>query len=128
MVQRSLVTVLAAIGAILMILGGILGFLLSLGSERFGGQLGGDAGAFVYAIVAVVLGLLVLLFSGYTHYRGTDRSLVGGIVLIVLGAIGWEVVGGWLLVAIGSVLAVLAGLILTVEALLGESRHYPSSG
>jgi uncharacterized membrane protein YesL len=122
MVQRSLVTVLAALGAILIILGGILGFLLSFGSDEFGGQLGADSSALVYAIVAVVLGLLILLFSGYTHYRAASRSLVSGVILIVLGAVAWEVVGGWILVALGALLAIVAGLILTVEALLGESR------
>ncbi|MFI5415453.1 MAG: hypothetical protein ACHQ16_07355, partial [Candidatus Lutacidiplasmatales archaeon] len=108
--------------AILIILGGILGFLLSIGNDDFGGRFGMDSGALVYGIVAVVIGMLILLFSGYTHFRGADRSVVGGIVLIVLGAVGWAVVGGWVLVAIGSVLAVLAGLLLCAEVLLGGSR------
>jgi hypothetical protein len=128
MVQRSLVTLLAALGAILIILGGILGFLLSLGSEDFGGRFGSDGGALVYGIVAVVLGILILLFSGYTHYSSATSSLTGGIILLVLGAITWAVVGGWLLVLLGSILAVLAGLILTVEALVGEGRGRPQSG
>jgi hypothetical protein len=127
MVQRSVVTVLAALGGILVILGGILGFLLSIGSDDFGGRFGMDSGALVYGIIAVVVGMLILLFSGYTHYRGADRTLVGGIVLIVLGAVGWAVVGGWVLVAIGSVLAVLAGLLLCAEILLGESRTHGST-
>ncbi|MCI4331078.1 MAG: hypothetical protein L3K19_04445 [Thermoplasmata archaeon] len=122
MVQRSLVAVLAALGAILIILGGILGFLLSFGPGRFGGRFGSDGGAFVYGIVAVVLGLIILLCSGYTHYRGVNSSLVGGIVLIVLGAVTWAVVGDWVLVAIGAVLVVLAGLVLAAEVLLGQGR------
>jgi hypothetical protein len=127
MVQRSLVTLLAALGAILIILGGILGFLLSLGSEDFGGRFGSDGGALVYGVVAVVLGLLILVFSGYTHYRGASTSLGAGLVLIVLGAITWAVVGGWLLVLVGAILTVLAGLILTVEALAGSGRSQARS-
>ena len=122
MVQRSLVTVLAALGAVLIVLGGILGFLLSLGNGGFGERFGSDLGAATYGAIAVILGLLILLFSGYTQYRGPHRSLTGGIVLIVLGVIGWSIVGGWVLVAIGSVLTLLAGLILTIEALLGDTR------
>jgi hypothetical protein len=121
MVQRSLVNVLAALGGILIILGGVFGFLLSLGSDGFGDRFGSDSGAAVSGFIAVVLGLLVLLFSGYTQYRGSATSLTSGVILIVLGAVGWAVVGGWVLVVIGSLLAVLAGLILAVEALLGQS-------
>jgi Ca2+/H+ antiporter len=120
-----LVTLLAAIGAILIVVGGLLGFLLSFGSDEFGRQFGLDSGAFAYGVLAVVLGLLILVFSGYTHYRGAPRSVVGGIVLIVLGAIAWEVVGGWVLVALGSLLTVIAGIVLAVEALVSEARSPP---
>jgi hypothetical protein len=128
MVQRGLVAVLGAIGGILVILGGILGFLLSLGDQGFGPRFGMDSGALVYGIVAVILGFLILVFSGYTHFRGADRSIVGGVILIVLGVIAWAVVGGWVLVAIGAVLAVLAGLLLCFELLLSENRTHGSPG
>lgn len=122
MVQRSLVTVLAVLGAILIILGGILGFLLSFGPVGMGDRFGADSSALVYGFIAVILGLLILVFSGYTHYRGAVRSLTGGIILIVLGAVTWAIVGGWVLVAIGAVLAILAGLLLAFEAMVGQSR------
>jgi hypothetical protein len=123
MVQRSLVTVLAALGAILIILGGILGFLLSIGPGDYGGHYWDSGGALVYGFIAVILGLIVLVFSGYTHYRGVERTLTGGIILVVLGVVTWAVVGGWVLVALGSFLAVLAGLVLMAEALMGPSRN-----
>jgi hypothetical protein len=122
MVQKSLVTFLAAFGGILIILGGILGFLLSFGPERFGGMYNGAAGALLLGLVAVIFGLVILAYSGYTHIRGADHSLSGGIVLLVLGIVTWIVVGGWLLVAVGSFLAVLAGLILIAQILFSDPR------
>jgi hypothetical protein len=122
MVQRSLVTFLAAFGGILIILGGILGFLLSFGPERFGGVYNGVAGALLLGLIAVVFGLVILAYSGYTHIRGANHSLSGGIILVVLGAVTWIVVGGWLLVAVGSFLAVLAGLVLIAQIILSDPR------
>ncbi|MFI5418673.1 MAG: hypothetical protein ACHQ2Y_07260 [Candidatus Lutacidiplasmatales archaeon] len=118
-----MVTILAALGAVLIIVGGIVGFLLSFGPGGLGERFGTDAGAIVYGFIAVVLGFIVLAFSGYTHYRGVEKTLTGGIVLVVLGAVTWAVVGGWVLVALGSFLAVLAGLVLCGEALIGDSRR-----
>lgn len=126
MVQRSIVTVLAALGALLIVLGGIFGFLLSLGRGMYGGPFMSTSGALVYGIIAVVLGLAVLVFSGYTHFQGAKTPLAGGVVLIVLGGITWIVVGGWLLVALGSLLAIIAGLVLTASALTGETWSRPS--
>lgn len=121
-VQRSLVTLLAAIGALFIILGGIIGFLLSFGPGGFGERFGGAAGALVYGALAVILGLLVLLFSGYTHYRAASHNLTGGVILLVLGIVTWVVVGGWILVALGSLLVVVAALIILAEVLLGQPR------
>jgi hypothetical protein len=123
MFQRSLVTVLAAIGAVLVILGGVVGFLLSLapGSD-FGARGNGAFGALVYGVLAVIFGLIILAFSGYTHYRGVESNLTGGLLLVVLGVVTWIVVGGWVLVAAGSFLAVLAGLLLMLEVFLSDNR------
>jgi hypothetical protein len=126
MVQRSLVTVLAALGALLIVLGGIFGFLLSLGRGMYGGPFMGSSGAFAYGFIAVVLGLVILVFSGYTHFQGATSPLTGGLILIVLGAITWAVVGGWLLVAVGSLLAILAGIILTANSLSGQTWVRPT--
>jgi hypothetical protein len=120
MVQRSLVTVLAAFGGILVILGGLVGFLLSLGPEGFGPRFEGAFGALVMGAVAVVFGLVILVFSGYTHFRGVDRNLTGGLILFVLGVVTWVAVGDWALVALGSFLTVLAGLVLVAQVMLAD--------
>jgi hypothetical protein len=106
---------LAALGGILVILGGILGFLLSFAPGGLGMRNQFEAGALVYGVLAVIFGLVIVVFSGYTHYRGVQRNLTGGVILIVLGAVTWIVVGGWVLVAVGSFLAVLSGFLLMAE-------------
>jgi hypothetical protein len=122
MAQRSLVTFLAAFGGILVILGGILGFLLSLDNDGFGPRFDDSTSALVYGFIAVVFGLVILVFSGYTHYRGPDRSLTGGVILLVLGGVTWIIAGGWVLVAAGSFLTIVAGLVIVAEVLLAEPR------
>jgi hypothetical protein len=120
MVQRSLVTVLAALGGILIILGGILGFLLSLAPNAYGPHYYGTLNALVLGAVAVIFGLIILVYSGFTHLRGAERNLTGGVVLFILGIVTWIIAGGWLLVAVGSFLTVVAGIILVAEILLGN--------
>jgi len=120
MAQRSLVTILAAVGGVLVILGGLIGFLLSLNPEGFGPRLEGAFGALLMGAVAVILGLIILAFSGYTHYRGVDRNVTGGLVLFVLGVVTWVVVGDWALVALGSFLTVLAGIVLVAQVMLAS--------
>ena len=123
MVQRNVVTILGALGAILVSLGGIVGFLLSLGASGYGGRIGGTLSALLYGVVAVVLGSIILVFSGYTHYRGVERSVTGGIVLMVVAIVTWVVVGGGVLIVLGSVLALLAGFLLVFESVVERPRR-----
>jgi hypothetical protein len=120
MVQRSVVSLLATLGGILVILGGVFGFLFSLGPGLFGPRFDGAASSLVLGIVAVILGLIILFYSGFTHIQGMSRGITGGVILIVLGAVTWVVVGQWILVAIGSFLVALAGLVLILEAFLAD--------
>jgi hypothetical protein len=127
MVQRSIVTVLAGLGGVLVILGGILGFLLSIGPSGYGPRYDGTVGALALGLIAIVLGFLILVFSGFTHYQGVDRSVTGGLVLLILGIVTWVIVGGWILIAVGSFLTVVAGLVLVLEVLLAAPRGRGSS-
>jgi hypothetical protein len=121
MVQRSLVTLLAALGGILVVVGGLLGALLSIGPARYGMPFGGTWSALVLGLLAVVFGLVILAYSGATHFAGVPRNLSGGIILVVLGVVTWVVVGGWVLVAIGAFLTIVAGMLLLGELFLSES-------
>ncbi|MGB6442277.1 MAG: hypothetical protein WBF81_03160 [Thermoplasmata archaeon] len=118
MTDRSLVTILAAIGGVLVIVGGILGALLGFGPYGYGPRYGA-VDILVLAILAVIFGLIILVVSGYTHVRSADPSVTGGFVLLILGIVTWVIGGLWLLVGLGSFLTILAGLILVVWILLG---------
>jgi hypothetical protein len=122
---RSLVSLLAALGGVLVMIGGIVGFLLSFAPGGFGIGDRFAASAIVYGILAVVFGLIILVFSGYTHYRSLETGPTGGVILVVLGAITWIIVGGWALVVAGSFLTVLAGLLLLAEVALADMRTRP---
>jgi hypothetical protein len=124
MFAKSLVTLLAALGGILVILGGIVGFLLSFAPGGFGMEDRFAVGGLVYGILAIVMGLIILSFSGYTHYRSLESGPTGGVILVVLGVVTWIVVGGSVLVAAGSFLAVLAGLLFLLEAALDDMRAH----
>ncbi|MCI4346994.1 MAG: hypothetical protein L3J97_00025 [Thermoplasmata archaeon] len=117
-----MVTILAALGGLLVILGGILGFLLSFGPDGAGPRLEGTLGALVFGVLAVIFGLIILAYSGFTHYRGVQRNVTGGFVLVVLGVLTWIVVGQWVLVAAGSFLTVMAGLVILAEIVLADPR------
>ncbi|HKN07348.1 MAG TPA: hypothetical protein VJ021_07110 [Thermoplasmata archaeon] len=125
MAQRSLVTLVAALGGILIILGGILGFILSVGPYGYGPYGYGphyyaSAYALVLGVLAVIFGLVIVVYSGFTQLRAAERNLTGGVVLVVLGLVTWVIAGGWLLVALGSFLTVLAGIVLLALILLGN--------
>ena len=121
MVQRSLVTLLASLGGILVILGGILGALLSGAPFRYQMPFYGMWSAVVLGVLAIIFGLIILAYSGATHFSGVQRNLAGGVILVVLGVITWVVVGAWLLVAIGSFLTIIAGLLLLGELVLSRA-------
>lgn len=117
--------VVAALGGILVSLGGILGFLLRLGPRGFGpGYPGyyGVASALAFGVLAVIFGLIILVCSGYTRRWIARRNMASGVILVVIGIVTWLVLGSWLLVAIGSFLTVVAGLVLLAELLLTNPR------
>ncbi len=116
MARRSWIGVLAALGGILIVVGGFLGFFLSLLPSGYAPQYSLGTSVAV-AIVAVLLGVATLIFSGYTRYRGVGQGMAGALAFLILGAITWVIAGGWLLVVIGSFLTILAGLILLVVIL-----------
>ncbi len=116
MARSSWIGVLAALGGILIVVGGFLGFFLSLLPSGYAAQYSLGTSVAV-AIVAVLLGVATLIFSGYTRYQRVGEGMAGALAFLILGAITWVIAGGWLLVVIGSFLTILAGLILLVVIL-----------
>jgi hypothetical protein len=121
MAQRSLVTLLAAVGGVLVILGGFVGFLLRYGAYSYGPRYG-MVDIAVVAALAIIFGLVILFFSGYTQLHSVEQNLTGGVVLIILGLVTWVVAGAWILVAVGAFLTIVAGLVLVVLVIVHEPQ------
>jgi hypothetical protein len=121
MVQRSWVTILAALGGFLVLLGGLLGLLLGYGRYDYGFRYG-PVDTAVLAVLALILGVVILVSSGITHYRGPERSTTGGVVLVVLGIVSWAIAGELFLVGLGAFLTILAGVILFLVVMLEAPR------
>ncbi|MCI4363352.1 MAG: hypothetical protein L3K13_03495 [Thermoplasmata archaeon] len=114
MAHRGVVGLLAGIGGLLILLGGIVGFLEGVAVGIAAHQIGSGFDGLERGLVAGILGLLILVVSGYTQV-GQPRGRLGeGILLLVFGLAAWLFVGG-LLITVGGFLAALGGLILLVE-------------
>ncbi len=120
--KRGWAALLAAIGGILIIIGGILGFFLSFAPNGYGPNVS-LLGSLGLAIAAIILGIIIMIFSGYTHYQGHGRGWVGGIGFIVLGILAWVVGGAWTVILIGSILTILAGLIVVIMLLVHGTKN-----
>lgn len=116
MASRSLVTFLAALGGVLIILGAFLGFFLTFLPNGYGPEYAG-IGLFVMAALAIIFGLTILVFSGYTHFQGVGEGWAGALAFIILGILSWAIAGAWLIVAIGALLTAAAGLLLMITIL-----------
>lgn len=121
--NKSMVALLAGIGGILMIIGGILGFFLSFWSESYRPNLG-TVDLLIIAVLAVIFGIIALMFAGYTHYKGLGEGMGAGLGLIIVGIIAYVVSAAWLLTLIGSILVIIAGAIFVILAVVHGRRTH----
>lgn len=122
MTRGSGVGILAALGGILIVIGGFLGFFLNIAGSGYGPPYSIGASV-VVAAVAILLGIVILIFSGFTRYRGAGRGLAAGISFLILGILTWLVAGRGLLVLLGAILTIIAGLVLVVMILMGAPNE-----
>lgn len=127
MLGRSFALVIAAVGGVLILLGGVAAFLLSAARSPGAGLAAGLQGAFLALAITLLLGFLVLLTARPRLFWWSGRRLFNAIVLAVLGLLTWVFVGGFVLTAIGAVLTIVGGIALPIEGLvsglLGGSRR-----
>jgi hypothetical protein len=116
MAHRGVAGLLAGVGGLLILLGGIVGFLRGVAVGLTAHQVGPGFDGLELGFVAGVLGILILVVSGYSQVSRPRGHLGEGIILLVLGLAAWLFIGG-LLETVGGFLAALAGLILLVEGI-----------
>jgi hypothetical protein len=109
------------LGGALIALGGLVS-LVAGAADMIVGHTFAAASAGSLAIVLFVVGGLALLFSWLGHRNWKDRPLVSGVMLVVIAAIGWGVLGfgANLIALIGAIFVFLSGMLYLVEPVRRE--------
>jgi hypothetical protein len=113
MTGRGVVAVLAGLGGLLMILGGIIGFFRGVAQGVLSHSVTLGFSALTYGIAEVILGLLILVVAGFTHFAGAGSRVGEGLILLILGLVAWFLFPG-ILLELGAILTALAGLIYLI--------------
>ena len=112
---RSTASFLGFVGGLLVALSGLPGLVGNLLRSGSGAGYLGLISSFILALIAVVLGVILMILARPRLFWWGGRSLTTGIVLIVVAIVSWVILGGGLLLLLGVLLAVLAGVIFVVE-------------
>lgn len=115
MTGRSVAVVIGFLGGLLVLLGGLVRFVLALAGGVGSSSAATLGGPLLGACGILLLGLLILFTARPRFWWWPGRRLFNGILLIAFGALAWIFAGGSLLVLFGSVLTLVAGVILPLE-------------
>jgi hypothetical protein len=115
--NRALAVMFGFVGAVLLILDGLFDFLLGAFFLAIRHP-GAFVGSVAQAIVLVVVGLIVGLFTVVGRSRGRDESMAAGLILVVLALAGWFVLGfaAGVLSLVASICILIAGLLFLVAS------------
>ncbi|MDE1820374.1 MAG: hypothetical protein KGJ23_06825 [Euryarchaeota archaeon] len=117
--RGNLATLLGVLAGALVIIGVLLGALIGtiLDVATWNGY---DLVGLLYSgIIDFVLGILILIFTGYARSHPPPDKAVGGVVVLVLSGITWFFAGGhgaYVIVVIGAILGVIAGILFILES------------
>jgi hypothetical protein len=83
------------------------------------GRYFGALNAGTEGIVLLVIGGLAMLFAYLSHRTWKDRPIVGGVLLVVIAALGWGVLGlgANVIALVGAIFVFLAGVLYLVVPL-----------
>jgi hypothetical protein len=114
--SHSLARTLGIVGGLLVLLGSVftffLGVLFAAVHRSFLEGLGSTALAIEQAVVAIIL----LFFVALARSRPADYRLAGGVVIVVVCLVGLVFLGGGILVVIGLILTLVAGILFLVPS------------
>ena len=112
------------VGGLLFLLGALVA--LALGTvDLVKGHTFGALDAWAETIVLIVVGGLTMFFAYLGHRTWRDRPLAAGLLLVVLAALGWAVLGlgANLLAIVGALFAFLAGILYLVGPVRSTVSH-----
>jgi hypothetical protein len=114
---RGVASLIGFIGGVLIVLGALVAFLLALAA-------GGAVAPLVAALVAGVLGLLVVSLSRPRIVWWPGSRLTIGLLLMVLAALAGLLFAANILIVVGAVAAFLSGVVFLVEAVAWRAFSY----
>jgi hypothetical protein len=122
--ERKLGWLFGLLGGLLIVVGAVVAAVV--GTVDFAmGRFGGAVGAGAEAILLLVVGALALFFSYLAYRPWSNHPITTGIMLVVIAAIGWGVLGlgGSVLALIGALFVFLAGLLFLLEPALSSAKN-----
>ncbi len=110
--DKRLAFVLGVVAAVLLLLAAVLHFVAGI-VFLVTGAAHTAAGSLASSVVEVVVALLIGLFAYLGRARANDRSVLAGVVLVVLAIVGWLALGfgGSLLAILAAVLTLVSGVV-----------------
>lgn len=115
MFGRALATLLGIFGGLLVALAGLavlVGDLLRPGTMAGVASLNSSL---LFGLAASGMGVIMMIVSRPRIFWWRGRSLTTGITLIVMAVAGWVLLRGGLLLALGALLVVVAGVVFAIE-------------
>lgn len=120
--RKRIPTLLAGVGGLLILLGALVAFLLGMVNGISSHSVAAASTLVSTAVVAGVIGVIALVMTYYARGSDTER-LVGGIGLLVLGAVSWAFLMSSALALAGSILVFFGGLVFAVEELIPSAKQ-----
>lgn len=113
--DRRLGMVFGVLGAVLLVAAAVVRFFVGVLFLATGHGI--DAlGSVNDAVIFLVVGLVIGFFAILGRSRGNDRSLVAGVILVVLAIVGWFALGfgSSVLAILGAIFTLIAGILFLV--------------
>jgi hypothetical protein len=112
------------------ILGGVLIVVAAIVSVFVGtfdlvtGRVAGALDAGTEAVLLLAVGALALFFSYLAYRPWSDHPITAGVLLVVLAAIGWGVLGlgGNVIALLGALFVFLAGILFLLQPALSSVK------
>jgi hypothetical protein len=120
MAGRGYASLIGLVGGLLIVVGGLIALLGRLAGPA-AGSIGAAAGSVVFPLIVFVLGFVVLVVARPRLFWWPGRRTFNALLLIGLGILSWIFAGSSLLVVLGAILAMVAGVVLVVEGFYPRS-------
>ena len=110
----SLGSVLGFVGGILILLGSVVTFFFGVAVAAIHHSFLEGIGATALALEQAVVAVILLFFTALAARRSRDYALAGGVVLLLVSLIGLVFLGGGVLIVIGFILTLIAGVLFVI--------------